>query len=163
MKKEIIEMTTPIKLIGLTARTSNADEFNPNTGKIGSVIGHYWQQGLADKILHQIQPGVTLAVYANYASDFNGPYDYFYGNKVSTLNEVPKELATLIIPAGKYVKFTTESGPMPEVVIHAWQQIWKMTAGDLGGERAYKADFEVYDERAQDNKNAVVDIYIGIK
>lgn len=33
----------------------------------------------------------------------------------------------------------------------------------LGGERSYIADFEVYDERASDHLNVVLDIYIGIK
>lgn len=52
---------------------------------------------------------------------------------------------------------------MPEVVINAWQQIWKMSSDDFGGDRAYKADFEVYDQRAIDSTNTSLDIYIGIK
>lgn len=32
----------------------------------------------------------------------------------------------------------------------------------LGGQRAYKADFEVYDQRAADPNSAVLDIYIGL-
>jgi nucleotidyltransferase substrate binding protein (TIGR01987 family) len=44
-----------------------------------------------------------------------------------------------------------------------WQNIWKMNTADLGGKRAYIADFEVYDERSQNPEQAVLDIYIGIK
>lgn len=44
-----------------------------------------------------------------------------------------------------------------------WQQIWKMTSDEFEGERAYIADFEVYDERAIDPTNTSLDIYIGIK
>lgn len=51
---------------------------------------------------------------------------------------------------------------MPEVIINAWQQIWKMSVNDFGGERAYIADFEVYDQRASDPANTCLDIYIGI-
>jgi predicted transcriptional regulator YdeE len=47
-------------------------------------------------------------------------------------------------------------------VIDAWQQIWKMTTADFGGKRAYRADFEVYDERARDPTNTSLDIYVGI-
>ena len=52
---------------------------------------------------------------------------------------------------------------MPTVCIDMWQNIWKMNASDLGGERAYIADFEVYDERSVDHNNVTLDIYIGIK
>ncbi len=38
-----------------------------------------------------------------------------------------------------------------------------MTAEELGGERNYITDFEIYDERANDPQNTVLDIYIGIK
>jgi len=44
-----------------------------------------------------------------------------------------------------------------------WQNIWKMNVADLGGIRAYIADFEVYDERSQNPEQAVLDIYIGIQ
>jgi predicted transcriptional regulator YdeE len=52
---------------------------------------------------------------------------------------------------------------MPEVVIDAWQKIWKMTSDDFDGDRAYIADFEVYDQRASNPDNASLDIYIGLK
>lgn len=38
-----------------------------------------------------------------------------------------------------------------------------MSSDDFGGDRAYVADFEVYDQRAIDPTNASLDIYIGIK
>jgi predicted transcriptional regulator YdeE len=44
-----------------------------------------------------------------------------------------------------------------------FQQIWKMSANDFGGERTYIADFEIYDQRASDPTNVILDIYIGIK
>jgi predicted transcriptional regulator YdeE len=37
-----------------------------------------------------------------------------------------------------------------------------MNASDLGGKRAYIADFEVYDERSNDHNNVTLDIYIEI-
>lgn len=52
---------------------------------------------------------------------------------------------------------------MPDVIVNSWKEIWKMSSDDLGGERAYRSDFEIYDERAQDHNNIVVDIYIGLK
>ena len=70
---------------------------------------------------------------------------------------------TITIPSSTYMKFTTEPGAMPEVVINAWQDIWKMDNLDFEGKRKYIADFEIYDDRAVDPANSIVDIYIGIE
>ncbi len=51
---------------------------------------------------------------------------------------------------------------MPQVVREAWFKIWQMHENDFGGKRRYLADFEVYDERASDHQNVVLDIFIGI-
>ncbi|WP_268234762.1 GyrI-like domain-containing protein [Fictibacillus barbaricus] len=56
--------------------------------------------------------------------------------------------------------FTTRKGPIPEVVIEAWQEIWDWSEDR---ERAYKTDFEVYGENAKDPQNSQVDIYISVK
>ena len=94
-----------------------------------------------------------------------GTYTYFVGEQVSSISDtdLPDNLTTLTIPAQTYVKFTTEPGAMPFVVIQAWQKIWGMKQTDLGGVRRFHADFEVYDERAMNPKAAALDIYIGIK
>jgi len=52
---------------------------------------------------------------------------------------------------------------MPEVVREPWFKIWQMSEEDLGGKRLYKSDFEIYDERASDHQNIVLDIFIGIE
>lgn len=152
-----------IKLIGLTARTNNKNEMNPKTSKIGELAGHFWSQNIANQIPNRKNPGVTLSVYTDYDSNEHGDYTYFIGEEVGSFENVPFEFQELTIPAAKYQKFTTPLGKMPEVVINAWQQIWKMTSNDFGGERAYISDFEVYDQRASNPTNASLDIYIGIK
>jgi predicted transcriptional regulator YdeE len=90
-------------------------------------------------------------------------YTYFIGEEVNSFDDIPNGMQKIIIPAATYQKFTTPNGKMPDVVITAWQQIWKMTPDDFEGKRAYQADFEVYDERARDPSNTSLDIYIGIK
>ena len=162
MKKEIANKSE-IKLIGLSVRTNNNNEVSPQTSKIGNLMGYYWNHNIASQISDRKNPGVTLSVYTEYDSNEHGDYTYFLGEEVSDFENIPQELQALTIPAGKYQKFTTLAGKMPEVVINAWQQIWQMSAKDFGSERAYVADFEVYDQRATDPANAVLDIYIGIK
>ena len=71
---------------------------------------------------------------------------------IIVMNRPSNNVITLTLP-----------GKMPEVVISAWQKIWAMKPSDVGRTRKYIADFEVYDERAADPNNSIVDIYIGIE
>lgn len=160
MKKEIIQENTERYLVGLSVRTNNQECFDPTTNKISPLIARYWQEDIANKILHRKNPGVILALYTDYVTNEHGDYTYFFGEEVTSLDDCPKELSYCVIPAGKFVKFTTPEGKMPDVVIQAWMDIWKMTPSDLGGKRAYLTDFEVYDERAQNPETTSVDIYI---
>lgn len=152
-----------IKLIGITAKTSLAFEMNPLTAKIGATVQKYFHDSLPEKINNRKTPGITYCIYTNYESDFTGGYTYFIGEEVDSFDNLPEGFETLVIPMQNYAKFTTDSGPMPMVCISAWQKIWTMTSAEFGGERAYIADFEVYDERAIDHQNVVLDIYVGIK
>ena len=162
MKKELVNKPE-IKLVGLTVRTNNKNEMNAEASKIGKLASHFWSQNIASQIPHRINPGVTLSVYTEYDSNEHGDYTYFIGEEVSSFENVSSEFQRLTIPAAKYQKFTTPEGRMPQVVINAWQRIWKMSSNDFGGERAYIADFEVFDQRANDPVQASLDIYIGIK
>ena len=51
---------------------------------------------------------------------------------------------------------------MPFAVINLWQKIWGMSSKELGGERNYKTDFEIYDEGFNPSA-AIVNIYIGLQ
>lgn len=162
MNKEMVTKSE-IKLVGLIVRTNNKNEMNSATSQIGKLAGNYWGQNIASRIAFRKNPGVTFSVYTEYDSDEHGDYTYFIGEEVSTFEHIPSDMQQLVIQGARYQKFTTTPGKMPEVVINAWQQIWKMTASDFGGNRAYIADFELYDQRARDPSNAILDIYIGIK
>lgn len=161
MQKKQIKLA-PKWLVGITARTNNKAEMNLATSKIGATMGQYFGQQLAQKIKHRVNPGVTYAVYTEYESDEHGEYTYFLGEEVASLDgQDLTTFKTITIAAGDYQKLTTPAGTIPKVVIDAWQAIWQMTEKDFGGKRAYRADFEVYDQRAMDPNNAVVDVYIG--
>jgi predicted transcriptional regulator YdeE len=165
MMQKTMTTLTELKLVGITTRTNNAQIFerDPQANKIAATVQKYFHNGLAEKIHARQNPGTTFCVYTNYESDMNGDYTYFIGEEVSSFDGVAKEFETLIIPVQNYAKFTNQPGPMPTVCIDMWQNIWKMNASDLGGERAYVADFEVYDSRSSDHNNVILDIYIGIK
>lgn len=163
MNKETVSLGQ-LQLVGIVARTNNKNEMNPATAKIGETAERYWQAQLANHFEHRTHPGVTYAVYTDFESNETGDYTYFIGEVVDSLaGQDVSQFKTLTIPASEYQKFTTPTGKMPDVVIAAWQAIWAMSKDDFGGQRKYIADFEVYDHRAADPNNTVVDIYIGIE
>lgn len=152
-----------MKLVGITARTNNAAEINWATGKIFPCVQQYFHQAMAQSLLNRKKPGSTYCVYTDYESDHTGDYTYFIGEEVESFDGQPTHMQQLTIPAQTYAKFTNGPAPMPEVVREPWFKIWQMTPKDFGGDRAYIADFEVYDERAADHGAVVLDIYIGVK
>ena len=163
--QKTVTILEEIKLVGITTRTNNAHIFqqDPTINKIAATVQKYFHNGLANKINDRKNPGTTFSAYTNYESDYNGDYTYFIGEEVNSFDEIDMEFETLTIEAQNYIKFTNQPGPMPDVCIDMWKNIWKMNGSDLGGERAYIADFEIYDQRSLDHNNVILDIYIGIK
>lgn len=162
MKKSTVTLNE-IKLVGITAITSNTDEMDKTKAKIGQTLERYFGNKLANQIPNRKNPDVTYCVYTKYESDENGQYTYFVGEEVSSLVGTKEDFESLIIPEQAYAKFNVGPGLMPNICIDAWQKIWQMNVDDFGSKRAYIADFEIYDERAGDHQNTILDIYIGIK
>ena len=146
---------------GIAVRTSNARELSGDP-----IIGKHWERFFSEHILGKI-PNRTdsriYAVYTDYEGDQNGEYTLLLGAKLGGRIPLPPGMVATAIPAGKYAVVTSDPGPVVEAVVGAWKRIWSLRPEELGGERAYKADFELYDERATDPRNSVVDVYLGLK
>jgi predicted transcriptional regulator YdeE len=162
MKKESVALPE-IKLVGISVRTNNKQEIDKLNGNIFPCIQKYFHQGLAEKISNKKKQGTTFCAYTDYESDLDGDYTYFIGEEVSSFDVVPEGFQTLVIPEQKYTKFTNGPAPMPDVIIDVWTKVWEMSSEEMGGKRAYKTDFEIYDERAADHQNIILDLYIGIE
>lgn len=150
-----------IKLVGIKIRTNNKAELEESSAKIGSMVYNYFQNGISNQISHKNNPEVTYIAYTDYESDHLGEYTCFIGTEVIDLSDITSGLSTHIIPDQNYIKFTTASGSLPDIVIDTWKEIWQME--ELNNNRSYLSDFEVYDARAADPSNAVMNIYIGVK
>lgn len=162
MKKSTLNFEE-LRLVGISVRTSNAAEMHPTTAKIAPTMQRFFTEEIQSKMLNTKKPERVFAVYTHYESDASGAYTYFIGREVVSFDGVDTLLDTLSIPQQNYVTFTNEPGPMPAVCIDMWQHIWQMPPADLGGKRAYVADFEIYDERSHDPQHAVLDICIGLR
>jgi predicted transcriptional regulator YdeE/peroxiredoxin len=160
MTPKIVEQPE-FMMAGIAARTSNAKEMTAD-----GVIGKQWARLMQEDVLAKIPnkaDASVVAVYTDYASDKDGEYTYLLGARVTSEGELPAGLVAKKIPAGKFAVFTTEKGPGPKVVPEAWIRINSLPKAIAGGDRVYRADYEIYDERARDRQNLQADIYVGIK
>jgi predicted transcriptional regulator YdeE len=161
MKPKIIEQKE-CRVIGIEVRTNNSKEMT-GTGIIPKQWDRFFKENIPAKIPGKVDSNIVV-VYSNYQSDNTGDYDYLIGAKVSDASVVPAGMVAQRLPAGKYAVFTTAAGPVGKVVSEKWQEILDLESkSGLGGTRAYKADFEVYDQRSRDPQNSQVDVYIGLK
>ncbi len=120
MNKTITQLPV-IKLAGITARTSNSHEMNQDTAKIPVTMQQFFMEGLQqNKIPDRTNPGRIFAVYTDYESDEHGYYTYFLGEEVNSFQNIEQGFETLTIPQQNYIKFTSDPGQIPHVVIDMW-------------------------------------------
>jgi len=148
-------------VIGIECHTDNAREA-AGKGCIGQQWGRFMGEGLLEKIPGRADKNIVV-VYTNYVSDKDGEYTYILGSKVKNDAAAPVGMVKTTVTAGRFAVFTSESGPVQQVVPATWKRIWEVPKSQPGGDRVYKSDFEVYDERAADPKNSQMDIYIRIR
>lgn len=119
------------------------------------------QQGTLENVPHRADSNLTI-VYTDYSSDASGDYTYVLGVRVTAVDKVPDGMIRVEVPAGKYAVVESEKGSLPEVLPQVWRRIQTMSPAEMGGQRAFKADFEVYPE-GFDWQNAQIPVYIGLK
>ena len=148
------------EVIGIEARTNNAQEATGN-----GVIPKQWQrlfmEGILNRIPDRSDQSITV-VYAKYAGDWNGDYTYILGAKVKPGTKAPEGMVAVTVPAGKYVEFESARGLGQEVVPEVWKRIWTYFQEPGNPARAYKSDFERYEE-PQDPSNVQAHVFIGVK
>ena len=154
-------LTEPIYVAGYMIRTSNAKEMGGN-GEIGKLWARFMQQNLGAQIPNRTGQSL-MVVYSDYASDEKGEYSYLLGAPVTSVDTLPAGMSYRRIPAGRYAVFTTDRGQLVNVLQAAWKHIWATPAAELGGPRAFVADYEIYDQRSADPNNAQVEIHIGLR
>ena len=144
------------KLVGLALKTKTTNENGQSAIDCGNLWQKFETENLADNIPGKLSDEI-YAVYYNYEGDYTKPFSYFIGCKVKTDAEVVPGMDSLDIPGGSYQKFIAK-GIMPDCVANSWKEIWTT---DIP--RAYQADFEIYDERSKDWKDAEVEIFISVQ
>lgn len=145
----------------VSTRTTNAEEAGPNR-RLPKLWETYFSGNTAAQPYNQ-HPHRIYALYTDYESDATGAYTTLIGHEVKqevALSEI--EGAYAIVPESQYIVFTTERGPVYEVVAQAWMKIWEYFK-DSAEVRTFTGDFELYDGIHFDPTNAEVQIYIAIQ
>ncbi len=142
------------KIIGIAVKTTNQE------GKAAKQIPELWKKFMEEAIIDQISNKIDdriYSLYTDYEGDHNHPYTAIIGCKVTNLDVIPSGMIGKSFEAGEYVKITAKGDLTQNLVINEWLKIWQ---SDLN--RAYSVDFEIYDERSKNIKEAEVDIFVAI-
>jgi len=151
---------TAFDVIGIEARTNNEQEAQGN-----GAIRRQWQRLFKENILNRIPDRIDqsiVAVYTNYAGDWNGDYTYILGARVKPGTKAPPGMVAVTVPAGKYVEFVSARGNGQQVIPEVWKQIWTYFQEPGSPARAYKSDFERY-EYYSDQSDVQAHIFMGVK
>ena len=149
-------------VVGIEARTSGERETS-GEGMIGDLWQKFYQDRVLEKIPNKADRNIYV-LYTNYSHDRMGEYTVIIGAKVKDKTQVPDGMITKTVLAGQYALVKSEKGPAASVIPTAWQKVWALEdKEELGGKRAYKTDFEVYDSGNTDPNKTQADLYIGLK
>lgn len=127
---------------GLSVRTLNRDEFNPDTAKLPVFWEHYVSSGQAEKTANRLPDSPIYGVYSDYESDANGFYTVTAGVQI-TQEATESGLDVIAIQKGNYLYFEA-TGPIPEVLISTWGRIWDYFEDNPMYRRSFNTDYELY-------------------
>jgi predicted transcriptional regulator YdeE len=146
-----------MNVVGIDVRTTNAEEADPKTARIGALWQRFFRDGVLEKVRGR-KGGAILGVYTSYESDHTGLYTLIVGAEAASLDGQPAGLAGIAVPAARYLVFKAK-GPMPKALIEEWGRIWQFFASATEHARAYTSDFERHDPTKPDE----VEIHIAIR
>jgi predicted transcriptional regulator YdeE len=155
MEPKLVQVA-PFLVSGRSIRTTNADEGDPNKGKIPGLWKAFMEEWQYGKVpFASGEDWKPYGVYCDYESDMSGSFDLTVGRKVTKPAE-DGDWRTLEVAGWEYLLFE-RTGEMPQTVIGTWMEIWKYFEENPSRERKYLTDFEAYPD------NQTVAIYIGVK
>ena len=138
------------RVAGIAVRTTNREEADPGTARIGALWNRFFSEQTAASTPQRTHDERVYGVYSGYASDAHGAFDLTAGVAVSGGAD------SVAIEAGDYLVFSAQ-GPMPQVVIATWQRIWQYFEAHPEVARSYRSDFEAYEGPDK------VSIHIGVR
>lgn len=152
MQKVKIE---PFKIIGIWVRTTN--EEGQGSRDIAALWGRLMDENLLTAIPNKVAEEV-YSLYTDYEGDHTMPYTAILGCKVANLDRVPEGMVGKCLEGGTYAQITAKGDLTQGMIVNEWSKIFEM-----GLERAFTADFELFGEKAQNPLDAEVDFFVAVK
>jgi predicted transcriptional regulator YdeE len=138
-----LQRRRPLRVAGLTLRTDNASEAQPEAGKIPGLWQRFRSEDWFDRLGKLGASGPPIGVYSAYESDASGSFQIIAGREVKANASAEPPLAIVSVPAGTYLLFQS-AGSLPGSVIRGWQDVWAYFERPDAPQRAYTYDVEVY-------------------
>jgi predicted transcriptional regulator YdeE len=126
------------RVSGLTIRTTNREESDPATARIGKLWGRFFGEETYASTPERTSDARIFSLYSAYESDAHGAFDVTAGVAVSGGK------GSLAVEAGDYLVFNGQ-GEMPQMVIATWERIWQYFEAHPEIARRYRSDFEAYE------------------
>ena len=129
---------------GVSVRTSNRDEMDPATARLGGLWDAFFSQSWERKLPSAGHERRIFGVYSAYESNEQGAFDVTAGVAVPPpLVPVAGAVQSTVLE-GRYLVFTGQ-GAMPQAVIETWGEVWRYFAQNPGIRRCFGTDFEAYE------------------
>ena len=141
---------------GIAVRTSNRDEMVPESARIGALWDRFFSESWARRLPGPGADGRLYGVYSAYESDEHGAFDVTAGVSATVQADPPVGTARVHVEPGDYLVFYRE-GPMPQMVIDAWGDVWRYFEAHPEVRRCFDTDFELYEGPER------VALHIGIR
>ena len=123
---------------GLAVRTTNREENDPATARIGKLWDRFFGEETYRSTPHRTSDARIFGIYSGYESDAHGAFDLTVGVAVSG------GTGSVAIEAGDYLVFENR-GEMPQLVITTWERIWQYFEAHPEIRRRWRSDFEAYE------------------
>lgn len=134
-------------VIGLSARVRNDEP-----SQIGALWERFFRSGLLERGLNTNSADI-YCVYHAYEGNHSDPFEVTIGYCVPTSAVCPAGFSRVEVPQQTVAVFEA-IGIQPKALISQWQAIWESPL-----ERAFVADFDVYDADRRDR----VTVNVGLK
>ncbi|HPF37781.1 MAG TPA: GyrI-like domain-containing protein [Phycisphaerae bacterium] len=146
------------RFVGISCRTTNADERDPATGKIPALYERFFREEIAGRVPDCRDATGIFGVYSEFESDQDGAYRLSVACETEPDEDIkPEGLDVIHVAAGPCLVFEAD-GDLPGVVVGLWREIWSYFAQSSDYRRAFTVDFEHYSDTFSG-----VRIYIAIQ
>lgn len=144
----------PFNIIGIAIRTTNKND--QAAGEIAGLWGRFLNENILETIPNKVN-NTVYSLYTDYEGDHTQPYTAILGCAVSSLDDIPEGMEGKSIAGGNYVKISAQGDLTKGLIVAEWTKIWEM-----GLNRAFTADFEIFDEGEKNPLDARVDFLVAV-